>query len=66
MSTAPGTPERYTIVLQAMPSDAPAIIRLRRFLKAALRSYRFRCIGCEALQADVPAQEQNDILEART
>lgn len=37
-------PERYVVTLEAMPSDAPAIIRLRAFLKAALRSYRLKAV----------------------
>jgi hypothetical protein len=35
MST-PG--ERFTVVVEALPSDVPAIIRLRRWLKLGLRS----------------------------
>jgi hypothetical protein len=54
--TAPGLsrcdPVRFALVLQAMPdpSGAPAIIRLRRFLKMALRSYGMKCIRCEAIE----------------
>ena len=50
--TSNAKPERFALVLQAVPEpgDVPAIIRLRRFLKAALRSYRLRCIRCEPLQ----------------
>ncbi len=56
MSTKP-KPERYAIVLQAMPDQdgVPTIIRLRRFLKAALRSYRLRCVRCEPLQDEAHA-----------
>ena len=40
---------RFALVLQAVPDPggAPAIIRLRRFLKMALRSYGLRCVRCE-------------------
>jgi hypothetical protein len=38
---------RFALTLQALPNwgegDVPPIIRLRRFLKAALRSYGLRC-----------------------
>jgi hypothetical protein len=32
--------EIYLVELRAVPGDVPGIIRLRRFLKAALRSYQ--------------------------
>ena len=31
------------LILRAMPDDVPAAIRLRRALKALLRTYRIRC-----------------------
>jgi hypothetical protein len=37
--------ERYTVELEAMPDDVPPVIRLRRWLKAALRSARFRALS---------------------
>lgn len=37
----------YRVDLRALPSDIPEAIRLRRFLKAALRSYGFRCVAVE-------------------
>jgi hypothetical protein len=42
-------PVRYALTLQALPDVAgvPPIIRLRRFLKAALRSYGLKCTRCE-------------------
>jgi len=36
--------EQFTITLQAQQSKTPAIIRLRRLLKMALRTFRIRCI----------------------
>jgi hypothetical protein len=44
------TGERFTLVLQAVPDPggAPAITRLRRFLKMALRSYGLRCDRIES------------------
>ena len=34
----------YTLVLRPLKSDVPPIIRLRRALKALLRSYGLRCV----------------------
>ena len=44
-TTSKAPPERFNIVLQAMPdrSNVPGIIRLRHFLKQALRSWGLRC-----------------------
>lgn len=42
-------PERFQVTLQAMPSEVPVIIRLRKFQKAALRSYGLRCTSAERL-----------------
>ena len=41
------TPERYTITVRTEPGPwrTPAIVRLRHFLKAALRAYGLRCVG---------------------
>ena len=41
----PPTAPRYSLTLQALPDNGgpPAIIRLRRFLKMALRSYGLKC-----------------------
>jgi hypothetical protein len=33
------------IVLRPLPDPVPAAVRLRRLLKAALRTYRFRCLA---------------------
>ena len=37
--------ERFIIELQAAPGGIPAIVRLRKFLKMALRSYGLKCIA---------------------
>ena len=52
------THDCFALVLQAIPDPggAPAIVRLRRFLKAALRAYRLRCVRCEPL----PAEQDHD------
>lgn len=52
----PGKPT-FALTLEALPSwdGPPAIIRLRKFLKAALRSYGLKCIECrEAERHDAP------------
>ncbi len=35
----------FTLVLQALPSDVPVMIRLRRVLKGLLRTYDFRAVS---------------------
>jgi len=37
-------PEEFTLRLRALADDAPAIVRLRRLLKSALRQWGFRCV----------------------
>ena len=42
--------QRYTLVLEATPRHhAPAIVRLRRLLKVALRTFGLRCVECRPL-----------------
>jgi hypothetical protein len=40
----PREPERFTVDLVALPDEVPAVVRLRAFLKRALRSYRLKCV----------------------
>lgn len=35
--------QKFTMILESTPDSIPVFIRLRRLLKAALRSYGFRC-----------------------
>jgi hypothetical protein len=44
----------FWVRLRPLASDAPAIIRLRKFLKTALRSYRLKCVSAVEVAADVP------------
>jgi hypothetical protein len=48
---------RFALTLQAVPGwgDVPVIIRLRKFLKAALRAWGLRCIRCEEIPAEPAA-----------
>ncbi len=53
----PAGKDAFALTLEAVPSwgDVPATIRLKRFLKAALRSYGLKCIECrEADRPDEP------------
>jgi hypothetical protein len=43
------TKQRYIITLQVEPSPYPPEIRLRRFLKQALRQFDLKCISIEAV-----------------
>ena len=53
----------FALTLQAVPGwgDVPATIRLKRFLKAALRSYGLRCTECRehAPPCAMPPDGQN-------
>jgi hypothetical protein len=54
--------ERYRLTLEALPDGgAPPIIRLRRFLKAALRSYGLRCTAVVQLHEDSPVSEPKPV-----
>ncbi len=38
--------ETYTVTLRSLPGyTAPVIVRLRRFLKVALRAFGLRCVS---------------------
>jgi hypothetical protein len=50
--------ERLALTLEALPNDAPPIIRLRRFLRMALRSYGLRCTRVVALPDDPQVAEK--------
>jgi hypothetical protein len=41
----------YQVTLQALPSSVPARIRLRRFLKTALRAFALRAVSVRELPA---------------
>jgi hypothetical protein len=46
--------EVYSVVLRAVPGPVPGVIRLRRFLKAALRSYGLVAGDVKQLPTDAP------------
>jgi hypothetical protein len=43
---------RFLIELVAGASAYPAAVRLRRFLKLALRTFALKCVRCEELEGD--------------
>ncbi len=49
-------PTTYTLVFRPLPSDVPAILRVRRLLKHALRSLDLRCVSA----SDVPQVRENE------
>ncbi len=61
MNTVPPNPDSrdvlFTLVLRPLKSDVPPIIRLRRALKALLRSYGLRCV--DHRMTPTPSHEDN-------
>ena len=45
----------FTLTLVAVPSDVPPTVRLKRFLKSALRAYGLRCTEAREITPPVPA-----------
>ena len=43
---------RFLVTLEALPDDVPAVVRLKKFMKAALRAYRLRCASAREVPAD--------------
>ena len=43
----------------------PQIVRLRRLIKAAIRSFGFRCVSIEVKQSDEKEEKQTSIKAAR-
>ena len=48
---------KFALTLQSVPGDVPAIIRLRKFLKMALRSYGLRCTEIREIPEPEPEPE---------
>jgi hypothetical protein len=44
----------YTVTLQPTGDGPPPIVRLRKLLKAALRSYGLRCVECREVATEAP------------
>jgi hypothetical protein len=47
--------ERFRLELEALPSDTPAVIRLRAALKLFLRRFDLRCVSIIEAPDDDPA-----------
>jgi hypothetical protein len=60
---------RYVVVLDALPADSPPIIRLRHFLRVALRAYRLKAVevleGEAAASGDEVAKLRRDVQQLR-
>jgi hypothetical protein len=53
--------EQYTITLRAEPGfDVPAVVRLRKFLKEALRGWGLRCVEAREVGGDDVQQDGSD------
>ena len=50
---------RYVITLEPLPDAVPAMVRLRKYLKLALRSFRLKCIEAVEQKPD-PKPPQAD------
>jgi hypothetical protein len=47
--------ERYTFTVVSVPGwNVPTIIRVRKFLKSALRSWGLRCVECQETTPPLP------------
>lgn len=46
--------ERYRIEVEALPSGVPATVRMKRWLKIALRAFGLKCLRCE----EIPVEEE--------
>jgi hypothetical protein len=54
--------ERYRLDLEALPDGgAPAVIRLRRWLKTGLRAFGLRCTAAVQLHNDSPPTDSTPI-----
>jgi hypothetical protein len=53
------------LTLRAERQDVPAIVRLRRLLKALLRGYGFRCVRIEEMVTDADTAARQEALPAR-
>jgi hypothetical protein len=58
--------EQFNLILRSLPSQhVPAVIRLRRFLKSALRAWGFQCVECsagDAIKQPPPKTAEKDLL----
>jgi len=60
--------EQFSLTLEALPSweGAPPIIRLRKFLKAAIRSYGLKCTECRETTPPIESKATSTPIERQT
>jgi hypothetical protein len=61
--TQPKQPE-FLVALRAEGEGPPAVIRLRRWLKASLRGYGLRCVRAEEIPAGAPSAQTGEVPDA--
>lgn len=49
----------YSLTIESEPSEVPAIVRLRRLLKAMLRAFAFRCTSIEPAPGSVKSENEH-------
>ncbi len=54
-------PADYVLEIRALPSDVPAVVRLRRLLKYALRGLDLRCVRA----TEIASGEELDAPDAK-
>ena len=54
------TPETWVITLRALPGSVPPVVRVRRMLKAAGRSYNLRAVSVDGPEPSKPPVGQPD------
>jgi len=50
----------WWICVRPLAHDIPAHVRVKRFLKAALRAYSLRCEGIQAKPPEILTSERNE------
>jgi hypothetical protein len=53
-------PQLMLVTIRALPDDAPAAVRLRRWLKLGLRTFGLRCVSVEEVPPRVLAVANNE------
>jgi hypothetical protein len=49
--------ERYSLTIETLPDETPAVSRLKRVVKALLRHYGFRLLAAVELHEDSPVTD---------
>jgi hypothetical protein len=59
MADRPPQPE-FLLRLRALPNGVPVVLRLRKFLKLALRAFFLKCVSAEELPPDAAEANVGD------